>query len=319
LHDNAGVTSFFKLIALSAPLFAIVCAGYALTRFFKIKTEWTDALTKLCFVVLLPSLLFRMMTGIGRLPKVDARLLIAFFGGCLIVFIIGRIVAAKAFKLDGVGQSVFALGGVFSNNVLLGLPLAKLLLGEASIPSVALVLVFNALTLWTLVTVSVEYARSGSHSLKGFGKTFINVIRNPIVAAIMLGCAYGLLIGPLPAALDGALNVMGDASAPIVLFALGMGLAQYSVREAWRESLAMCVIKLIVQPLIVYALALLLGLPAMETRVVVLLASIAMGVNVYLMARQFNALQAAVASSLVLSTALAAVSTPLMLSLVGVE
>jgi malonate transporter len=53
-----------------------------------------------------------------------------------------------------VSQSVFALGGVFSNNVMLGLPLAKVSLGEAAVPSVALVLVFNALILWTLVTVS---------------------------------------------------------------------------------------------------------------------------------------------------------------------
>lgn len=34
---------------------------------------------------------------------------------------IGRLVSWKIFKLDGVSQSVFALGGVFSNNVMLGL------------------------------------------------------------------------------------------------------------------------------------------------------------------------------------------------------
>ena len=68
---------------------------------------------------------------------------LAFFGSCLIVFVIGRVIAWKFFALDGVGQSVFALGGVFSNNVMLGLPLAKVALGDAALPSVALVLVFN--------------------------------------------------------------------------------------------------------------------------------------------------------------------------------
>ena len=61
------------------------------------------------------------------------------------------------FRLDGTQQSVFALGGVFSNNVMLGIPLATITLGEKALPSVALVLVFNALTLWTMVTVSVEW------------------------------------------------------------------------------------------------------------------------------------------------------------------
>ena len=50
---------------------------------------------------------------------------------------IGRIVAARLFALDGVAQSVFALGGIFANNVLLGVPLARMALGERSMPVVS--------------------------------------------------------------------------------------------------------------------------------------------------------------------------------------
>ena len=53
------------------------------------------------------------------------------------------------------------------------------------------------------------------------------------------------------------------------------------------------------------------------TWVVVLLASMSVGANVYLMAVQFEALQAAVAGSLVLSTVLAAITTPILLALLG--
>ncbi len=53
----------------------------------------------------------------------------------------------------------------------------------------------------------------------------------------------------------------------------------------------------------------------METSVVVLLASLAIGVNVYLMAVQFGTLQSTIASSLVLSTGLASITTPVLLSL----
>jgi len=48
---------------------------------------------------------------------------------------------------------------------------------------------------------------------------------------------------------------------------------------------------------------------------VVLLASIAVGANVYLMSRQFQTLEGPVASSLLLSTGLAAITTPLVLTL----
>ena len=55
--------------------------------------------------------------------------------------------------------------------------------------------------------------------------------------------------------------------------------------------------------------------PALETQVIVMLASLPVGANVYLMSRQFDTLGGPVAASLVLSTAIAAASTPLILTL----
>jgi predicted permease len=259
-----------------------------------------------------------MMSDLSALPPVDARLLIAFFGGCFIVLGIGRLVAARVFALDGVAQSVFALGGVFSNNVMLGLPIAKLTLGESAVPSVALVLVFNALTLWTLVSVSVEWARHGSFTAKGFGKTALSVATNPLVAAIVVGTVVGLSGYRLPGPVRLVLEGIGSLAAPAALLVLGLGLAEYGIRRDWRLSLAMTGLKLLVQPLAVWALGAAIGLPALELQVVVLLASMAVGANVYLMAAQFGTLQAPVASSLVISTALAAITSPLLLGLMHV-
>ena len=311
------MSTFFHHVALATPLFVLVLVGYVLVLWGKWPQSVSGALTRFVFSVALPALLFHLMSDMSKLPPVDARLLIAFFGSCLIVFAIGRVVAARFFKLDGVSQSVFALGGVFSNNVLLGLPLAKVALGNAALPSVALVLVFNALTLWTLVTVSVEWARHGSFSLAGFGKTAKGVATNPIVASIVLGTLFGLSGLQLPALVEVPLAMVSQAAAPLALVALGMGLAEFDVRLGWRQSVAICVLKLVVQPLVVWGLAKLLGLPPMETQVVVLLGSIAVGANVYLMSRQFKVMEGPVAASLVLSTALASVTTPLFLTLVA--
>lgn len=184
--------TFVHHVELAAPLFVLVLVGYVLMRGFAWPQAMSDNLSRFVFSVALPAMLFRLMSDFSQLPPVDARLLIAFFGGCLIVFMLGRLLAWKLFELDGVGQSVFALGGVFSNNVLLGLPLAKIALGDAAVPSVALVLVFNALILWTLLTVSIEWAQHGNFSVQGFAQTARGVLTNPIVAAILAGTLFGL-------------------------------------------------------------------------------------------------------------------------------
>jgi predicted permease len=294
----------------------LVFVGYALMRLFNWPKAMADHMTRFVFSVVLPAMLFRLMSDFSKLPPVDARLLIAFFGGCLVVFVIGRAIAWQIFKLNGVDQSIFALGGVFSNNVMLGLPLAKVALGEAAVPSVALVLVFNALFLWTLVTVSVEWARHGSCSVRGFAKAARAVLLNPIVAGILTGTLFGIIGLPLPALVDQPVAMLGQAATPLALVALGMGLTEYRLRDDWRISLAISAVKLLVQPLVVWLLARLLGLGSLETQVVVLLASLAVGVNVYLMSRQFEALEGPVAGSLILSTGLAALTTPLVLALI---
>jgi predicted permease len=309
--------AFARILALTAPLFLLVGLGFALAHWGKWPKNVADALTRFAFSVAIPALLFRLMSDFSRLPPVDARLLIAYFGACLIVFVLGRFVAARLFRLDGVAQSVFGLGGIFANNVLLGIPLAKVTLGETSLPVISLVLVFNSLTLWTLVTVSVEWARHRSLSWSGYMQAAKAVLANPVVASILIGTAWGIAALPLPAVVDRTLSLMGDAAVPLSLIALGMGLGEYGIREGWRISATMTFIKLALQPAVVWLLARAFALPPLETQAIVMLASLPVGANVYLMSRQFDTLGGPVAASLVLSTALAAATTPLILTIIG--
>jgi predicted permease len=306
---------FLHQLSLALPLFSLVLVGYLTMRLSDWPTSVSDGLSRFVFTLALPALLFRLMSNARDLRTIDSRLLIAFFGGCLIVFIIGRLVSWKFFALDGVSQSVFALGGIFSTCVMLGLPMAKVSLGEAAVPPVALIVVFNSLILWTLVTVSVEWARHGSFSVKGFARTARGVLTNPIVASVLAGTVFGMTGWTLPTGIDSPIAMVAEAAAPMSMIALGMGLAEYSVLDGIGISAAISAIKLIVQPLVVWGLAWLLGLPKLETQAVVLLASMAIGVNVYLMSRQFKALEGPTASALVVSTSLAALTTPMFLAL----
>ncbi len=308
---------FARIVALTAPLFLLVLLGYALTRWGRWPKPVADALTRLVFSVAIPALLFRLMSDFSRLPPVDARLLLAYFGACFAVFLLGRLLAARVFRLDGVAQSVFALGGIFANNVMLGIPLAKVTLGERSLPVISLVLVFNALVLWTLVTISVEWARHRALSWSGYVQAAKAVLANPVVASILLGTGWGFAALQLPGFVDQTLALVGEAAVPLSLIALGMGLAEYGIREGWRVSAAITVLKLAVQPLAVWLLARALSLPPLETNAIVLLAALPVGANVYLMSRQFDTLGGPVAASLVLSTAIAAVTPPLILLLLG--
>jgi malonate transporter len=101
------------------------------------------------------------------------------------------------------------------------------------------------------------------------------------------------------------------------LVALGMGLAEYGIRAGFGQSAMIAALKLVALPLCVWALARAFALPPQETMAVVLLSALPTGANVYLMARQFATLEGPIASALVLSTTLAALTTPLALALLA--
>ena len=308
------MNAVWHFVRLSSPLYALVLAGYLVASLPGWRHEWSTRAAHLVFAAVLPLMLFQMISHQASMSAVNPRVLIAYFGSCLIVFFVGRAIARWAFRMDGVSQSIFGLGGIFSNIVLTGLPIARIALGDAAVPVVALLLLFNALTLWTLVSVSVEWSLHGAFSLRGFARTALNVLSNPIIVSIVVGAAFGRSGFNLPAAADQGLRLVSEVAGPAALLTLGFELRGFAIRRALTPTLALCAVKLVLQPFVVWLLAVAIGLATLELRAVVLVASMSVGINVYLMAVRFQALQGEIASGVVMSNVLAAFSTPLLLA-----
>ena len=306
--------TIWHFVRLSLPLYGLVAAGFAIGSLPKWRRDWSSLASRAVFSIALPAMLFQVMSHQAALPVVNPSVLLAYFGSCLIVFFVGRAIARWYFEMDGVAQSVFALGGIFSNIVLTGLPITRVTLGDEAVPVVALLLVFNALTLWTLVSVSVEWSLHGALSVRGIAKTALHVLRNPIILAIVGGTLLGRSGYALPARIDTGLGLIGAVAGPAALLVLGLELTGFAVRRAWATTMTLCAVKLVLQPLVVWLLAIVLGLSALELRAVVLVASMAVGVNVFLMAVRFQTLQGTIASGIVMSNVLAALTTPLLLA-----
>ena len=99
----------------------------------------------------------------------------------------------------------------------------------------------------------------------------------------------------------------------LALVTMGMGLAAYRISSGLREALVMSVAKLLMLPLLAWSLARLLGLSTLDGQTVVLLASVPMGVNSYLISRRFGALEGPVSTAMLVSTLASAGLTPLLI------
>ena len=297
------------------PLFILILLGFLAVKLGRWQKTVTDSLTKFTFYIAFPIMLFQIMSHFSEQSEIDIKLLLVFFGGSFIVFAIGCLIASKIFKLNGSQSTLFAMGGIYTNTVFVGIPIIKMLLGDQAIPIVAIIVIFNALILWTLATVSIEFVQMGKLSGRSFIKALKNVSKNPIIIGIFTGIVVNYTGLPIPNFINQSTKMVSDMTAPLSLIVLGMGLAEYKIRDQLLITGSICLLKLAILPIITYIVGKLLGLPTLELQVVVLLSSVSIAINCYMMARQFEVLQGPIASSLLISTALSSVTTPLILSI----
>ncbi len=314
------MTTFWHHFTLCAPLFLMVFLGWAMVKIKLFDTTVTKALSKFVFKFLMPVMLFDLLSKTRDMPPIDLRVLLAFFGSCVVVYVLGSFLGAKLFRQDSTGRVITGMGGIFGNNVQLGVPIVQTGLGTAAMPTISLIIIFNVLLLWTSATACVEFGKTGG---KIDGKMFLhamgNIFKNPIVLGIICGSIWALSGLELPKLIGDCTHLVSTATTPCALIVVGMGLAQHSFTAALLRSSVVTVLKLVVQPLGVYVFCKLLGVPEIETNAATLLACLPVAINLYIMAAQFESQEDEASSAIFVSTFVSAVTVPLTLTLLGVE
>jgi predicted permease len=112
-------------------------------------------------------------------------------------------------------------------------------------------------------------------------------------------------------------DLLANSAAPVALFAVGVGLRQYKLTSYIDVTASIAFLKLGLQPCIVFGLCHLFCLGYAETQAATLLSCLPVGVNVYIMANEFNVMQEGAANALLVTTALSAITVPFTMVLFG--
>jgi predicted permease len=211
-------------------------------------------------------------------------------------------------ELRDSGGTSAAMCASFGNLALLGLPLTIAHFGKEIAVPVSLILSIHATVLWFVATAQMETARQGHlPSMAALLKELIsNLARNPIVVSLVAGVLWRfthLGLHPVP---DRFLEMLGTSGVPTALVALGLSLASYSLKGQWSAISVMIALKMVLLPIVVWALAtFLVTLPPLWTKAAILLAAMPTGANAYLFAQRYNSGTAAVSGAIALGTGLA--------------
>jgi predicted permease len=204
-----------RIFGIVFPVFAIVAVGYVYGRY---RRPDMSAANQLNMSVLLPALIFSVLSG----KDFNLNEYGALAGAAAAVVLGSGLLAWPVARLARVPAKTFVPPMMFTNSGNMGLPLAVFAFGEAALPAaVVLFIVENGLH-FTLGTWLMDHR---AH--------WLDVLKQPIVLATLAGIAFALFGWGVPRPLGAAIELLGQASIPLLLFSLGARLTTVDWRE-WR-------------------------------------------------------------------------------------
>ncbi|MFX4222520.1 MAG: AEC family transporter [Thalassobaculum sp.] len=294
------------LLDIIVPVFGIVALGYAAARSGLFPHDATKGLSRFVFDYAIPAMLFRTMATTELPETIQWGYLISYFGGGYVAWIAGSLIAMSVFRARGAEPAIAGMTGAFSNTVMLGVPLVLTTFGEVATLPLFLIIAFHSWQLLSVVTVQAEIGIGARQEMRQLP---INVLKglvtNPIIIALLLGVLTNLSGLSLPGFVDTLTETLGRAALPCAVFAMGASIAAYRIAGAVHQATTGTVLKLALHPVLVWLLAThVFAVEPLWRDVAVILASLPVGVNVYLMAQRYQSAVAQSTTAILLSTGL---------------
>lgn len=290
------------------PLFALIIAGYFLRlREFPSEAFWPGA-ERINYFVLFPALLFSSLAtaplGNPALPRLAGAVMLGLGLAWVGLLLLRRLRGWPAARFGAFAQ------GALRFNTYLGLAAVGSLFGKEGLAMAALMLALmvptvNVMSVWALT------AERGV-SVRGL---LLPIVKNPLILACVAGALVNLSSLGLPGGTDRLLGLLAAASLPLGLLCVGAALKP---KELGGEVPALgwnSAARLLGVPLLAYVVARLIGLPGMETTILVLFFALPTAPTAYVLTRQLGGDSHLMAGIITLQTLLAAASLPLILTL----
>lgn len=272
----------------TVPIFLIMILGVFLAKRGLMPYDFTSKLNSFVFKVPLPILLFNDMRQMDIAKSWSGGFVIFCFLISLasILLVIGLSYLIPKAKRDVQGELIQA--SYRSSCALLGI---VILSGIYKDLHVAPLMIIGAVPLYNLMAVVIlSFYKPGQGNLDKviLKRTFINILKNPMIISIAIGFAWSILHIPTGAILDKALIEIGNTAAPLGLLALGAAFDFEKARKALGLVSIASFIKLIGLSLIFIPIAVIIGYRDSELVATLILCSSPTTVSAYVMAKAMD-------------------------------
>ena len=297
------------LVEVILPVFLVIGFGYLAVWRGWFSDAGVEGLMTFTQKFAIPCLLFAAIARLDLGQSFEWRLLTSFYAGAVSGFILGLIGGRFLFGRSWEDAVAIGFCGLFSNSVLLGLPIMERAYGSDALSANFAIIAIHSPVCYGIGITTMEVVKArGQAGPHVVGKVARAMFSNTLIMGIAAGFAVNLSGLPLPTAFNEAVDLMVRAALPAALFGLGGVLVRYRPEGDMRVILYVCALSLVAHPLITYGLGLALELSVEALRAAVVTAAMAPGINAYIFANIYGNARRVAASSVLIATGLTVIS-----------
>lgn len=187
----------------------------------------------------------------------------------------------------------------------MGLPIALFALGQVGFEHS--VMLFMTSVVLTFIVLPVVYGASS-----GFRSAVMAIVKLPVMWAMAFAIIWRLLGWELPSGVMSGIELLSQATLPMVLLALGIQLGSTGRPRFTRAVGTAVVLRVLVMPAAALGVGLLLGLHGVLLQALVLAMSMPTAVNAYLLSVEFDSDVRTVGDTVTISTVVSFVTIALV-------
>ena len=213
------------VLGITLPLFAAVLLGYLCVRGGLFKPTDMRLFGSFVLNVALPALLFLAVATRDARDVFNITYMAVFATGALLT-IAASFIILTLLKTTPSRRAVAVMGTSCANSGFVGYPLMLLAFPDSAGQILALnMLVENFLIIpLCLVLFELSKERNGTGIVRLIGQIALNVLRRPMVIALLLGLAVSLLRVPLPEPILRTTSLFAASASALALFTIGAAL-----------------------------------------------------------------------------------------------
>ncbi|WP_456271051.1 AEC family transporter [Bacillus sp. AK031] len=298
----------FILIVL--PVFIILSVGFIGQKVLNLDIK---SISTAALYLMLPFLAFQ--TFYENELNMNYLYIVLFCVFLLLGLIVVSLIAGKMTNRPNTKTSAFVLAGAFMNSGNYGVPVILFAFGEKGFQYAVIMMVIQSLL---MNTVGLYYAAKGSSKGATLKESVIKILKMPVLYGSIAGLLFQLCAISIPSFIYNAIDLIASATIPTIMLVLGMQLASISKKNvAMKELSGVILIRLVVSPVIAYAITVILSLDSLLAKVLIVLAAMPTAANTTMFAVQFDTEPDLVSFSTLVTTSLSIITVPLMIMLMS--